>query len=84
MADMLEQANEIQEVLGRSYNTPDGLDEEDLEAGKIVFNCKELDALGEMEFDEAEPTYIDEISSVPSELPSLDEPEKETQQQLEK
>lgn len=33
MADMLEQANEIQESLGRSYAVPDEVDEEDLQAG---------------------------------------------------
>lgn len=33
MADLLEQANEIQESLGRSYAVPDEIDEADLEAG---------------------------------------------------
>jgi hypothetical protein len=33
MEDLLEQANEIQESLGRSYNVPDEIDEADLEAG---------------------------------------------------
>lgn len=33
MEDLLEQANEIQESLGRSYDVPDELDEADLEAG---------------------------------------------------
>ena len=33
MAEMLEQANEIQESLGRSYAVPDEIDEVDLEAG---------------------------------------------------
>jgi charged multivesicular body protein 5 len=33
MEDMLEQANEIQESLGRSYAVPDEIDEADLEAG---------------------------------------------------
>ncbi|KAI8381512.1 Snf7 family [Radiomyces spectabilis] len=33
MEDLLEQANEVQETLGRSYNLPDDVDEEDLEAG---------------------------------------------------
>lgn len=33
MADLLEQANEIQESLGRSYAVPDDVDEADLEAG---------------------------------------------------
>lgn len=34
MEDLLEQANEIQETLGRSYAVPDELDEADLEAGE--------------------------------------------------
>jgi charged multivesicular body protein 5 len=38
MEDMIEQANEIQESLGRSYGVPDEVDEMDLQA--------ELDALG--------------------------------------
>ena len=33
MEDLLEQANEIQETMGRSYGLPDDLDEADLEAG---------------------------------------------------
>lgn len=37
MEDMIEQANEVQETLGRSYGVPDEVDEEDLQA--------ELDAL---------------------------------------
>jgi len=36
MEDLLEQANEIQESLGRAYAVPDELDEADLEAGKLV------------------------------------------------
>lgn len=31
----MEQANEVQETLGRSYNLPDDIDEDDLEAGKL-------------------------------------------------
>jgi hypothetical protein len=34
MEDLLEQANEVQEMLGRSYAVPDELDEADLEAGE--------------------------------------------------
>ena len=37
MEDLLEQANEIQESLGRSYNVPDEIDEADLEAGQPPF-----------------------------------------------
>jgi charged multivesicular body protein 5 len=33
MEDLLDQANEIQESLGRSYAVPDEIDEADLEAG---------------------------------------------------
>jgi charged multivesicular body protein 5 len=36
MEDLMEQANEVQETLGRSYNLPDDIDEDDLEAGKIL------------------------------------------------
>lgn len=47
MEDLLEQANEIQESLGRSYAVPDELDEADLEAGKhfdffIYYLCPEI------------------------------------------
>jgi len=38
MEDMLEQANELQETLGRSYAVPDELDEADLEAGAYLHN----------------------------------------------
>jgi len=40
LEDMLEQANDVQEALGRSYGTPD-VDEDELEAGisiKIYLN----------------------------------------------
>lgn len=36
MEDLLEQANEVQEMLGRSYAVPDELDEADLEAGAFT------------------------------------------------
>lgn len=36
MEDLLEQANEIQETLGRSYAVPDEIDEADLEAGELL------------------------------------------------
>lgn len=38
MEELLEQANEIQESLGRSYAVPDELDEADLEAGKFFLS----------------------------------------------
>lgn len=42
MEDLIEQANEIQESLGRSYAVPDEIDEADLEAG--AFLCMHVDA----------------------------------------
>lgn len=38
MEDLLEQANEIQESLGRSYAVPDEIDEADLEAGQLILS----------------------------------------------
>ena len=43
MEDLLEQANEIQESLSRSYAVPDELDEADLEAGKRPLNKDKCD-----------------------------------------
>lgn len=34
MEDLIDQANEIQESLGRSYGVPDEIDESDLQAGE--------------------------------------------------
>jgi charged multivesicular body protein 5 len=36
MEDLIEQANEIQESLGRSYGVPDEVDEADLQAGQFA------------------------------------------------
>ncbi|KAF9978732.1 hypothetical protein BGZ73_000742 [Actinomortierella ambigua] len=60
MQDIMDQANEIQETLGRSYNVPDEIDEDELEA--------ELDALGdELYEEEEEPSYLEEtVSALPS------------------
>lgn len=33
MEDLIDQANDIQESLGRSYGVPDEIDESDLQAG---------------------------------------------------
>ncbi|KAJ1663566.1 Vacuolar protein-sorting-associated protein 60 [Coemansia sp. RSA 1813] len=62
MAELLEQANEVQELMGRSYNLPEDLDEQDLEA--------ELDALGDdLEFEESDvPSYLNEAEP---EMPEL-------------
>ena len=35
MEDLIDQANEIQETLGRTYGVPDEVDEADLEAGEV-------------------------------------------------
>ncbi|KAL7753653.1 Vacuolar protein-sorting-associated protein 60 [Sorochytrium milnesiophthora] len=59
MEDLLEQANEVQEMLGRTYGLPDDIDEADLEA--------ELDALGDellMEEEET-PSYLIETEPLP-------------------
>ena len=58
MEDMLEQANEIQESLGRSYGLGDDIDDADLEA--------ELDMLGEGEFDMEDASYLDDATSAPA------------------
>lgn len=83
MEDLLEQANEIQESLGRSYSVPDEIDEADLEAGKRSFSLAleipdqqlalELDALQLDEEDEG-ASYLADISKVPD---FVDEPPME-------
>uniref|UniRef100_A0AAX7VH07 Charged multivesicular body protein 5 n=1 Tax=Astatotilapia calliptera TaxID=8154 RepID=A0AAX7VH07_ASTCA len=57
LEDMMEDANEIQEAMSRSYGTPD-IDEDDLEA--------ELDALGDELLMDDDSSYLDEASSAPS------------------
>ena len=36
---MLELAGEVQDVLGRSYGLPEDVDEDDLEAGELLFTA---------------------------------------------
>ncbi|KAK7061970.1 vacuolar protein sorting-associated protein 60 [Favolaschia claudopus] len=62
MEDMLEQSNEIQEIMGRSYAVPDEIDEADLEA--------ELDALA-LEAEEEGTSYLADLNKVPD---FVDEP----------
>ncbi|XP_040567588.1 charged multivesicular body protein 5 [Lepeophtheirus salmonis] len=62
LSDMLEDANEVQDVLGRSYGMPD-IDEADLEA--------ELDALGDDFALDDDTSYLDDAISAP------DAPDKE-------
>jgi charged multivesicular body protein 5 len=71
----MERANEIQETMGRSYAVPDGLDEDDLQAGQLspqvnnspiliqILHSLELDALSDM--DENELSYLDDIKAQP-------------------
>ncbi|OCF35542.1 charged multivesicular body protein 5 [Kwoniella heveanensis BCC8398] len=60
MEDLIEQANEIQESLGRSYGVPDEVDEADLQA--------ELDALGlddEPIGENETPSYLQDSTALP-------------------
>lgn len=57
MADMLEQADEVQEALGRSYGTPE-IDEDELEA--------ELEALGDDLLADEDASYLDDAIKAPS------------------
>jgi len=70
MEDMLEQANEIQESLGRSYAVPDEIDEADLEA--------ELDALA-LEGEEEGTSYLADLNKVPD---FVDEPPVEVNEPI--
>lgn len=78
MEELLEQANEIQESLGRSYAVPDELDEADLEAGMLLSPCHspslkvlaELDAL-QFEEEEEGTSYLTDLNKVPD---FVDEP----------
>merc|ERR1712001_714841 len=56
LADMLEDANEVQEVMGRAYGMPE-IDEDDLEA--------ELDALGDDFALDEDTSYLDEANKAP-------------------
>jgi len=57
LADLMEDANEVQEALGRTYGMPD-LDEDDLEA--------ELDALGDEFALDEDSSYLDDAISAPA------------------
>jgi len=75
MEDLIEQANEIQESLGRSYAVPDEIDEADLEAGMfdqisyppstLSYFVAELDALALEPPEEEGPSYLADLSKVP-------------------
>ncbi|KAJ9109979.1 hypothetical protein QFC20_003179 [Naganishia adeliensis] len=58
MEDLVEQANEIQETMGRTYGVPEEVDEADLEA--------ELQALGDDLLEEEEmPSYLKDTTALP-------------------
>jgi len=57
MEDLLEQANEIQEMMGRSYGVPDEVDEADLEA--------ELEALSSQLEEDETPSYLQDVGRTP-------------------
>lgn len=66
LEDMTEQANEIQEIMGRSYGMPE-IDDDELEA--------ELDALGDDIFAEGDSSFLDDAlnaPSVPTSIPGAD------------
>jgi hypothetical protein len=75
MEELLDQANEVQETLGRSYAVPDEIDEADLEAGASFFFFEhirfssryniELDALGMEEVEEEGPSYLADLNKTP-------------------
>ncbi|XP_003387851.1 PREDICTED: charged multivesicular body protein 5-like [Amphimedon queenslandica] len=54
MEDMMETANEVQEVLGRQYGLPEDVDEDDLEA--------ELDALGDDFLADGDTDFLDDTA----------------------
>ncbi|XP_023025080.1 vacuolar protein sorting 60 [Leptinotarsa decemlineata] len=69
LADMLEQADEVQEALGRTYNTPE-IDDDELAA--------ELDALGdEMNLDD-DQSYLDDVLKAPEAPSTKPDSERDT------
>jgi len=71
MQELLEQANEVQESLGRSYDVPDEVDEADLEA--------ELDAL-QLEDEEEGPSYLADLNKAPDFIDEAPVEESESSQ----
>lgn len=68
MQDMMADANEVQEALGRSYGVPD-VDEAELEA--------ELEALGDEVLQDTDTSFLDEVSTpaaIPTSEPSTSLP----------
>jgi charged multivesicular body protein 5 len=70
LADMMEDMNEVNDALGRSYATPDDIDEADLEAELDVLEDEmEADALAE----DATPSYLQPAASMPDQPSGLPE-----------
>ncbi|KAG8928308.1 hypothetical protein FRC03_000825 [Tulasnella sp. 419] len=70
MEDLIEQANEIQESLGRSYGVPEEIDEDELQA--------ELDALETLEEEET-PSYLKDLNAAPDFIDEAPVEERTTQ-----
>lgn len=46
MMDLMDVSNEIQETLGRSYNVPDDIDEDELMGGKLrIWSCLTMSSI---------------------------------------
>ncbi|KAF8707602.1 Snf7, partial [Rhizoctonia solani] len=60
MEDLLEQANEIQEMMGRSYGVPEEVDEAELEAA-----ISELEALSAQLEEDETPSYLQDVGRAP-------------------
>lgn len=70
MAEMMEDFNEINEMLGRNFATPEGLDETDLEAELDMLE-DELEGESEAVNSQATPSYLqtNALPNTPTELP---------------
>ncbi len=70
MAEMMEDFNEINEALGRNFATPEGLDEEDLEAELDMLE-DELEQEAEAVGADATPSYLqtNALPTIPTEVP---------------
>lgn len=66
LADLLEDVGEISDILGRSYGSPDGIEEEDLDA---ELACLE-DEWASEEVDFASSTAVDEPAQAMPSMPS--------------
>jgi len=64
LADLMEDSEEINEIMGRSYGLPDDVDEEDLDAELEALDDLDLEDLEDGEED-AVPDYL-KSSSMPS------------------